>query len=411
MSSAAHMRRIKARRSLSVIDRRCRHTICHAALQRLPAARVGFDYIRSLRPTSTADRAHAARQHYIAESAIRTMGAYNRWTGEAMTGEIPARLSNAVMHLSLLDKWTDEGRRLFNKQVWAAITDNANKSWETLGKKGMDRRFRGMLTRYGLTESDWNSLRSTPLQEDGGAHWILPDNVLDQELSRRVAEMALQETEMAVPSSSLRIRAAIDANLRKGTVPGEIFRSALQFRGFPLQLFWSHGRRALEMGGWGATKYAATLFIASTLMGAISEELHNVANGQDFTDPLTDPLHFWARAAFRGGGLGIVGDLLQHLNRRTGGSFSRMQLGPVYSVADVGNVIFNKNHGKAFAQLIRNNTPRLNYLVRQARLPARDHRPDAIDDRSAISQVRREDGAIGPPARHALLVASLPRRS
>jgi hypothetical protein len=324
----------------------------------LPAARVGFDYIRSLRPTSTADRAHAARQHYIAESAIRSMGAYNRWTGEAMTGEIPARLSNAVMHLSLLDKWTDEGRRLFNKQVWAAITDNANKSWETLGKKGMDRRFRGMLTRYGLTESDWNNLRSTPLQEDGGAHWILPDNVLDQELSRRVAEMALQETEMAVPSSSLRIRASIDANIRKGTVPGEIFRSALQFRGFPLQLFWSHGRRALEMGGWGATKYAATLFIASTLMGAISEELHNVANGQDFTDPLTDPLHFWARAAFRGGGLGIVGDLLQHLNRKDWRQFFQMQLGPLYSsVADVGNVIFNKNHGKAFAQLIRNNTP------------------------------------------------------
>jgi hypothetical protein len=113
----------------------------------LPAMRVAADYVGGLKPTSAADRAHAARQHYIAESAIRTMGAYNRWTGEAMTGEIPARLSNAVMHLSLLDKWTDEGRRLFNKQVWAAITDNSMKSWDTLGKGTMDRRFRRMLQR------------------------------------------------------------------------------------------------------------------------------------------------------------------------------------------------------------------------------------------------------------------------
>jgi hypothetical protein len=325
----------------------------------LPSMRVGVDYLRSLKPTSAADRAHAARQFHIAESAIRTMGAYNRWTGEAMTGEIPARLSNAVMHLSLLDKWTDEGRRLFNKQVWAAITDNANKSWDTLGKGGMDRRFRRMLERYGFNESDWESLRSTPLQEDGGAHWILPDNVRDPELGRRVAEMALQETEMAVPSSSLRIRAAVDANLRKGSIPGELFRSALQFRGYPLQLFWSHGRRALEEGGWGAFKYAGTLFIASSIMGAMSYQLARIATGQDMANP--DPREnpdFIAQAIFKGGGLGIFGDLMQHVNAKDWRDFLAQNAGPVYSaVQDVGNVAFSKNHGKALAQLLRNNTP------------------------------------------------------
>lgn len=325
----------------------------------LPALRAAENYVATLKSTSASDRAHAARQRYIAESAIRTMGAYNRWTGEAMTGEIPARLSNAVMHLSLLDKWTDEGRRLFNKQVWAAITDNASKNWETLGKSTMDRRFRRMLIRYGLTEGDWETIRSTPLQEDSGAHWILPDNIADQNLARRISEMALQETEMAIPSSSLRIRSKVDASLRKGSIPGEIARSFLQFRGYPLQLFWSHGRRALEEGGWGAFKYAATLFITSTTMGALAYQLAQVASGKDLANMnLSENPDFITQAIFKGGGLGIFGDLMQHVNSKDWRDFLTQNAGPLYSgIQDVGHVFLTKNHGKALAQAIKNNTP------------------------------------------------------
>lgn len=325
----------------------------------LPAMRVAADYVGSLKPTSAADRAHAARQNYIAESAIRTMGAYNRWTGEAMTGEIPTRLSNFVMHASLLDKWTDEGRRLFNKQIWGAITDNSDKSWETLGKKTMDRRFRRMLQRYGLNANDWDALRSTPHVEDGGAKWILPDQVADPDLARRVTEMALQETELAVPTSSLRVRAAIDANFKRGSIPGELGRSLLQFRGFPIQLFWMHGRRALEEGGWGAFKYAASLFVASTVIGALSYQLSQIAAGKDAAnmDPHENP-DFYAQAMFKGGGMGIFGDLLQHVNTKDWRDFLTQNAGPVFSaIQDVGNVPLSKNHGKALSQAIRNNTP------------------------------------------------------
>ena len=334
----------------------------------LPSMRVGIDMIRGLKPTSAADRAHAARQRYIAESAIRSMGAYNRWTGEAMTGEIPTRLSNAVMHLSLLDKWTDEGRRLFNKQVWAAITDNASKSWDTLGKSTMDRRFRRMLTRYGFSEGDWDAIRATPLEEDGGAHWILPENIADQDVARRISEMALQETEMAVPSSSLRIRASVASKLPRGSIIGEGGRSMLQFRGYPLQLFWTHGRRALEEGGYGAFKYGATLFVLASVMGAISYQMARVAAGQDPAnmDPNENP-DFIAQAIFKGGGLGIFGDLMQHFNTKDLPSFLDQNAGPAYSAAlDVGKVFLKKNlphsffakgQASALSQAIKNNTP------------------------------------------------------
>jgi hypothetical protein len=188
--------------------------------------------------------------------------------------------------------------------------------------------------------------------------------------------MALQETEMAVPSASLRIRASIDARLTKGSIVGEVGRSLLQFRGYPLQLFWSHGRRALEEGGWGAFKYGATLFITASVMGAMSYQLARIATGQDAAnmDPRENP-DFIAQAIFKGGGLGIFGDLVQHVNAKDWRDFLAQNAGPVYSaVQDTGAVILARPKGvhgfwnqmapqphmvggREISQLIKNNTP------------------------------------------------------
>ncbi|WP_028970164.1 hypothetical protein [Sphingomonas sp. URHD0057] len=330
----------------------------------LPALKAVSDYVGSLRPLSPSERAHAARQLHIAESATRTMGSYSRWTGETITGEIPARLANAEMNLSYLTKWTDDGHRLFNKQVWAAITDHADTQWS-----GLNSRFRGMFERYGLTERDWDTIRGTPLQEDGGAEWILPGDISDPALKTRLAEMILQEAEFAVPTSSLRVRSAINARFHRGSIPGEIGRTVLQFRGFPIQLFWMHGRRMLEAGAGRAIDYAASLFIASTVMGALATQLKQVTAGKDPLD-MTTP-DFWIKAAFQGGGLGIMGDFINSATARTGTDFWTTQAGPVAGTFDdlrrflklkkdpaTGEFqVFSDHPGRAFRQLIQNNLP------------------------------------------------------
>jgi hypothetical protein len=328
----------------------------------LPAAKVLTDYIGSLKPSSATDRAHAARQLFVAERAVRTMGSFSRWTGETMTGEIPARLSDAVMQLSYLSKWTDDGRRLFNHQVWAAITDNAGKAWGTLNP-----RFRNMFERYGMGERDWDAVRSTPLEESDGARWILPDRVSDLGLRTRLAEMILQESEFSTITSSLRMRAAVNARLHRGSIPGEFGRSVLLFRGFPLQMFWMHGRRALQSGGRGALQYGASLFIASTIMGSMALQLKQVIAGKDPLD-MTDPT-FMLRAAAQGGGLGIMGDFINSAVSRSGQDFWTTMGGPIAgSIDDVrhffsfgkkdGHIqILSQHKGRALRQLIQNNMP------------------------------------------------------
>lgn len=328
----------------------------------LPAAKVLTDYIGSLKPSSAADREHAARQLFVADRAIRTMGQFNRMTNETVSGEIPARLSDTVMQLSYLSKWTDDGQKLFNHQVWSTITDRRNQSWGTLNK-----RFRGMFERYGLGEGEWDAIRSTPLEESDGAKWILPGNISDPALSQRLAEMILQESEFSTITSSLRMRAAVNANLRKGSIPGELGRTALLFRGFPMQLFWMHGRRALQQGGVGAMKYAATLFIGSTILGALSLQLKQVIAGKDPLD-VTEPT-FWLKAAAQGGGLGIMGDFLNSAISRSGQDFWTTMAGPVAGTIDDlrrffsfkskdGHIqIFSDHKGRALRNLIQNNLP------------------------------------------------------
>lgn len=320
----------------------------------LPSVRVIGDYIGSLKPSSAADRAHSARQLFIADRAVRTMGAYSRWTGETMTGEIPARLSDAVMQLSYLSKWTDDGHRLFNHQVWAGITDNARQSWGSLNP-----RFRAMFDRYGFTEANWDAIRSTPQAEDGGAKWILPDNIADASLKQRLAEMILTESDFAVPTSSLRIRSAVNARFHKGSIPGEIGRSVLLFRGFPMQLFWMHGRRMFASGGPRGLEYAATLFITSTIMGMLATQLKQVVGGKDpiNMDPHENP-QFLAQAAVQGGGLGIMGDFINSATSRSGQNFWVTQAGPVAStIDDAIRLGHSKHKGRALRQLIQNNLP------------------------------------------------------
>jgi hypothetical protein len=352
----------------------------------LPSVRVVGDYAGSLKPSSAADRSHAARQLYIADRAIRTMSSYSRWTGETMSGEIPARLSDAVMQLSYLSKWTDDGHRLYNEATWAAITDNSGLSWDTLKSNGTllnpTHRFRQMLERYGIGESEWDLIRKTPLEESGGAHWILPSNIEDRRLTQRLAEMILTESDFAVPTSSLRIRSAVNARFHKGSIPGEIGRSVLLFRGFPMQLFWMHGRRMLSAGGARGLEYASTLFITSTVMGMLAYQLKQIVAGKDPVnmDPTENPV-FLAQSAFQGGGLGIMGDFINSATSRSGQDFWTTMGGPVGgSIDDIRQLITARYRerypndpllkgqnidpekaksatGRRFRQLIQNNTP------------------------------------------------------
>lgn len=93
--------------------------------------------------------------------------------------------------------------------------------------------------------------------------------------------------------------------LQPGTVLGELGRSVLQFKSFPITMMTRHWRRMLNNPGRiSKAEYSAALIAGTTLMGAVGVQLNELLNGRDPLD-MQQPA-FWGRAALKGGSLGFT---------------------------------------------------------------------------------------------------------
>lgn len=320
----------------------------------IPAANTLAGYVKLLKPGSAPDRALATRLWMVAEEASRQMAAQSRWTGEAMTGEMAARMSEGVQRMSGLSAWTQAGRWAFGQEFWSHITDQSSKNWFNINKP-----FREQLQRYGINEGDWDHVRSTPHEDVNGGKWILPENIGRKDLAERLAEMVATEMDYAVPQASIRVMAGINSGMKRGTWAGEITRSLLLFKAFPITVMLMHGRRAFEQQGVDKLSYAASLIVSTTIMGALAYQLKGLAAGKDAADmdPRTNPA-FWGKAMAQGGGLGIAGDFINSSTSRMQNDLLSTAAGPMAStIVDGVNVIKNKNHSRNLQRFIWSNTP------------------------------------------------------
>ena len=181
-----------------------------------------------------------------------------------------------------------------------------------------------------------------------------------------------KEVDTVVPMPTLKARASIEyAGIgKRGTVPGEISRSILQFKSFPLAMISNHWQRlqSLPTPG-GKALYAAELIATSTILGAVSIQLKSMVAGnnpQDMTDP-----KFTARAFLQGGATGLYGDVLLGLYASPYKERLTDQMGPlsgsIADLYDLGRAALDKAHGESRAnpagdavRFIRGNTPGAN---------------------------------------------------
>ncbi|MCJ9708040.1 hypothetical protein ACLQ8Z_03075 [Bordetella hinzii] len=138
------------------------------------------------------------------------------------------------------------------------------------------------------------------------------------------------ETSMAVIEPGARERAALYGgfNQRRGNIPTELYRSALQFKSFPIAMMMRHGARALgQPTGWGKAGYVAGLVGLTTVLGGLALQLNEVASGRDPLD-MTDP-RFMGHAFMKGGALGIYGDFLFSDYTQFGSTLAGILGGPI----------------------------------------------------------------------------------
>jgi hypothetical protein len=318
----------------------------------------------TLRQFKKSDKFDAVRAGLILDAANHTVHRQARYVGSMTGPEWTSYLADRVLTWSLLSPWTQAGRHSFGMSMMGELANQSKNGFDALPTP-----FKKLFERWNISPNDWNQIRKTsPYEPQKGATFIRPSDMADQDLAEKVLEMILMETEYAVPSNTHRGRSTFIRD-RPGTLQGEFWRSAFQFKSFAATLHVLHiGRlinEAQKSPARGA-KYAASLFLTTTILGAASLQFKQVAAGRDPRNMKSSD--FWMQAMMQGGGLGIYGDFLISDLNRYGGGLPMTITGPLVARGNdllnltVGNGMQaltgeETNAGRELVNFLKGNTP------------------------------------------------------
>ncbi len=289
-------------------------------------------------------RMDAVRGGLILDSAMHTFSTQARYMGTLSGPEWSRVLPDRVLAWQGLTAWTQAGRHSFGLSFQGMLADRAGKSLADLKGAGagtIENATAKTLERWGFTAEDWDRIRSAGQHKRDGATFLRPQEIaaVDERLAERVLEMILQETEYAVPSSTLRGRAFTRFNTRPGTLWGEVVRSAAMFKSFAVTYALLYGSRMWREFGQSAAAgagYASAILLTTSVGGALSLWLKDIASGRD-PRPIMgkdgNPAAFAGQAFTQGGGFGIFGDFILGDLNRFGGGIGQAIGGPVADTA------------------------------------------------------------------------------
>lgn len=316
------------------------------------------ELISQLNPKNKEDRELA---HSLGLATEEMLGSIARWSDDGLTSvsgksQKLARVSSAVasqvMRVSGLNALTAASKVGFTKMLMEKYGRlSRSKAWSEL-----DELDRELMRKTGLSERIWEVMRLAEPVVDRKGNQLMsarsiyeipdekllafgdPQRVRDEVASSFQAHL-LDEQGMAVVEAGLRERTFMSAGQKKGTVPGEIFKSMLQFKSFPAAFLMRHGSRAMSQPTkMSKAGYGASIFAMTTLLGALVVQLKELANGNDpqtmwDSDDPQKTVNFLTRSAVQGGGLSILGDILVAGTDTSGRSASDFMVGPFGSDA------------------------------------------------------------------------------
>lgn len=274
------------------------------------------------------DSEFANRAGLVSESMITDM---NRWAEGNLRDGWTSKVANVTMRVSLLQGWTDIMRRGFSTAMMGALGKISRADW---GK--LDAGDRARLEAKGVSQAEYQVWQLAAPQDWKGSKMLTPEAiraVTDAQLMQahlisqaptlaegarvrdraasRLLGVITDEGEYAVLAPDLHARTIVTmGGQHRGTMGGEIARSVMLFKGFPISMLTRHlsRMRSGPMTAASRVEYAASLITATTVFGALAMQIKDVISGKDPRD-MTTP-KFWGAALAQGGGAGFAGDLI-----------------------------------------------------------------------------------------------------
>ena len=330
-------------------------------MDNLPAMQRWRNEVALLSPTHAAERRLLNRQGLMLD-AVRS--GLQRFGDDLAQSGTTGRVANAVMRLTGMQAVNDFRKGAFGLTLMDAIGHEIKRGVDFTALADSDIR---TLRTFGVTETDWNTWRLAQLDDLGRGNATvltpeaisrIPDEALRQahiigqaddavaaETARRNAIVKLlgavnTESECAIVTPGWRERSTFYGSIQRGTVPGEIWRSVLQFKTFPWT-FFQRGMDAVanQEGPGSKAAMMAYILISTTLAGAMILQTKEVLSGKDPRKMADEDWYkFWGSAFISGGALGFYGDFLYSVNQTRYGSgpveaLSGPTLGPLLELA------------------------------------------------------------------------------
>ncbi|MGI9250736.1 MAG: hypothetical protein ACR2PR_06025 [Pseudohongiellaceae bacterium] len=305
----------------------------------IPTMKVMGSYFKQMNPFSDADRMLAIQSSLVAESATSVALAQKRFFGDVLGPRITELFSDVVLRATLLTPHTQSMRHAFGMEFFGMLARNKNVSFDALEPP-----VQASFARYGITPDDWEVIRKANTAKFKGAEFIDVRELAkigDGELAFKMNQMVLTEMDFAVPMPGVRERSIVTGGTNPGTIIGELDRSVAMYKSFPITVANTHLMRGVNMANNGdkiqAGKYLGSLFIATTVMGAVAVQMKNISKGKDpisMNPENEDGRKFWQAAMLQGGGLGIFGDFAFADQNRFGSGPAMTFAGPVAALVD-----------------------------------------------------------------------------
>ncbi|MGY6030655.1 hypothetical protein [Phytobacter sp. AG2a] len=307
-------------------------------------------------------------------SDTMTQEIIRRMSGDDSLSGKMGRAQQLFFKYNLMNFWTESGRNSNAMMITNWLAKNSELSYPQLSED-----LRRVLNIHEIGEPEWNIYRSMDMADSEGRKFMtssgvrgVPDDVIGayveskglkvtdrsiadarEELEGKLRGYTLDRLNIAMSEPGERTQAFMKFGTVPGTVAGEAFRFAGQYKSFTASFMQNvlgrevFGRgytpaglgesktssltNALLNNGKGAFLGAANLFVWATLFGYVSMQSKLLLKGQ--TPRPANGKTFLA-AATQGGGLGILGDFMfGEVNRMGAGPVTSL-LGPAASNAD-----------------------------------------------------------------------------
>jgi hypothetical protein len=158
-----------------------------------------------------------------------------------------------------------------------------------------------------------------------------PDQ-LRRDAAQELAGVTARYTNTVVPLLGLRQRGMVESMLHSlgGSHFGELAKSSLWFKSFPLADFANHWQRAMSMPTTKSKiSYLATVYASSLVLGGVVQQIYTMISGHN-PENIKDP-KFAARALIVGGGIPLYAEMLINAWATPYRESIADQLGPLFS--------------------------------------------------------------------------------